>query len=72
MGRRGPAPDKGRCEFLAGHLNELLNEPDWNDTASGIVACLEQRVAGADRTVDRTLDRPSQSGVTATARGLSL
>lgn len=30
--------------FLAGHLHELLNEPDWNHTASGIVAWLEQRV----------------------------
>ena len=38
-----PAPDK-TLRVLAGHLHELLNEPDWNHTASGIVAWLEQRV----------------------------
>lgn len=38
-----PAPDK-TLRILAGHLHELLNEPDWNHTARGILTWMDQRV----------------------------
>lgn len=38
-----PSTDK-TLRILAGHLHELLNEPDWNHTARGILNWMEQRV----------------------------
>ena len=53
-----PSGDK-TLRVLAGHLHELLNEPDWLQTAGGILAWMDLRLPQADRiSVSAWLDRP--------------
>ena len=54
-----PAPDK-TLRLLSGHLHELLSEPDWSQTAAGILAWLEARFPEVDRPGHSTWwDRPA-------------
>lgn len=56
-----PAPDK-TLRLLSGHLHELLSEPDWQQTADGILAWLEQRFPEADPLAFSTwINRPTVS-----------
>ncbi len=56
-----PAPDK-TLRLLSGHLHELLSEPDWSQTAAGILAWLEARFPEVDRAGLLTWwDRPTMS-----------
>lgn len=56
-----PAKDK-TLRLLSGHLHELLSEPDWSDTAAGILAWLEPRFPEVDRRcVSTWLDCPTVS-----------
>ncbi len=66
-----PAKDK-TLRLFSGHLHELLSEPDWSQTAAGILTWLETRFPEVERAGSSTgWDRPLLS-VAGQRRRLSL
>ena len=63
-----PARDK-TIRLFSGHLHELLSEPDWSQTAAGILSWLETRFPEVDRM--EWVDRPKVS-FSVTGRKLTL
>lgn len=56
-----PTQDK-TLRIFSGHVHELLSEPDWEQTAAGILAWLEARRPEADRlSLSAWMDRPTVS-----------